>query len=816
MRKATTTCTLLIVFYLLLLTFTYPSLVSVSIFIPQKTYLKPSEIFCKIDLSTKVNLGRVYVKISLQKNDHIYWSVVKQVYLNNSTESISETLYISERDPPGEYRLKVEVLSGGRVLGSSFKEILIAPTQTDLYLLLSKYVTLKAEVEDILEEETPLALSLKSSFRKLSEKLSSAFRAYKENNISKSAIFYQEAENLLNDLERKITISQDYILLHKLFSAIDKSLSYDPYLVYSFWLSIASLGTFIFMLIFFIVFPLYVSSTDSWTNNIVLLTKRNIVENLKESVEAAKKTLLEKAKEQASLDIRTLILASLSALMATVGLLMNNTVTVIGAMIIAPLLSVSVYSTFDWLLLAEEKKEGAKYLKSLKNEFILVALVVIESLLIAKISSMVIPLSETPLIMERARPNFADLVIAVGSGLAAVVSLIGGKENYAILVGAAIAIALVPPASTIGIGLALKRADIALGALSLLIANLLAIKLSAYLAARIYVLLPVIKIISQYIRGLFDINEADYLKVLFTKILTLVKYWVNVSLNIETPIDTQIGSFKELVRTITPYIKNITSIFLKYIVLPVTISASICLTLSLAEISFAVSYMLSIIDQLVSQLMEKIGVSTYAIAMYSPTLSIAVSALLVLGLAILLVKIASGKKQRKAAASALLVNIALWGSLAILLKIYYFSRVALLGLLLNTIFFAGAVLWKKLRKYKSHVILYSFVIFMLAYITLQSLSVYETVFYTRNLSEVSHIVRTAAATYFNVSESRILVSVSFKGKQVDIVIHFLLKQSELSKQLLNVSELNEFKTLLTDITGYRKIDLRVDYIIIPG
>ena len=792
------------------------SSISIKIIIPQKVYIKPSEVYYRIELYSRSSLSRVYVKISLRKNNHILWSAVKQVSLENETKSIPGVFYISEKDSPGKYELKVEVFLGGRILASSSKEILVAPTQTDLYLLLSRYVTLKAEVEDIFDEETPLALSLKCSFEELREKLSSALRAYREKNVSRSAILYHEAESLLNELEKTISISQDYILVHKLLSAIDRSLSYDPYLVYGFWLSIASSGTFILLLIFFIVFPLYVSSTDSWANNIVLLTKRDIVENLKESIKASKKNLLEKAKEQASLDVRTLILASLSALMATVGLLMNNIVAIIGAMIVAPLLSVSVYSTFDWLLLSEEKREGAKYLKSLKNEFILVALVVIESLLIAKISSMVIPLSETPSIMERARPNFADLVIAVGSGLAAVVSLIGGKEDYAILVGAAIAIALVPPASTIGIGLALKRPDITLGALSLLIANLLAIKLSSYLAARIYVLLPVIKIIVQYIRGLFEISEADYLRVLSAKVLTLIKYWINVSLNIETPVSAQIGSFKELVKTVTPYIKNITSIFLRFIVLPVIISMSICLTLSLAEISSAVSYILFTVDQIASQLMEKVGISTYAVAMFSPTLSVAVSALLVLMLVILLVKIAGSEKRRKAIASALVISLILWISLAILLKLYYFPRVALLGLLLNMIFLAGAILWRKLRRYKSHVILYSFVIFMLAYLTLQSLSVYETVFYTRNLNEVSRIVRAAAATYFNISESRILVSVSFKGKQMNIAIHLLLKQSELSKPLLNVAELNEFKTLLIDITGYRKIDLRVDYIIVPG
>lgn len=55
-------------------------------------------------------------------------------------------------------------------------------------------------------------------------------------------------------------------------------------------------------------------------------------------------------------------------------------------------------------------------------------------------------------VRERLRPDFLSLVVALGSGVAGVYSLMSGVSSA--LVGVAIAVALIPPAATVGIGIA--------------------------------------------------------------------------------------------------------------------------------------------------------------------------------------------------------------------------------------------------------------------------------------------------------------------------------------------------------------------------
>jgi uncharacterized hydrophobic protein (TIGR00271 family) len=82
-----------------------------------------------------------------------------------------------------------------------------------------------------------------------------------------------------------------------------------------------------------------------------------------------------------------------------------------------------------------------------------------------------------PQVVERTNPNFLSLFLALGSGLAGAISIMRGAGSA--LVGVAIAVALIPPAATAGLGIAFGPPGVAIGAGVLVLVNLLAINLSA-------------------------------------------------------------------------------------------------------------------------------------------------------------------------------------------------------------------------------------------------------------------------------------------------------------------------------------------------
>jgi uncharacterized hydrophobic protein (TIGR00341 family) len=75
--------------------------------------------------------------------------------------------------------------------------------------------------------------------------------------------------------------------------------------------------------------------------------------------------------------------------------------------------------------------------------------------------------------------NYAGTLIALASGAAASLSLVTGLSS--VLVGVMVAVALMPPAVTIGLMLSDKSYDYALGAAMLLAVNIVSINLSAKL-----------------------------------------------------------------------------------------------------------------------------------------------------------------------------------------------------------------------------------------------------------------------------------------------------------------------------------------------
>ncbi len=163
------------------------------------------------------------------------------------------------------------------------------------------------------------------------------------------------------------------------------------------------------------------------------------------------------------------VLIVLSSIIATLGLLLNSPAVVIGAMLVAPLMSPILGFSLGIVL-----GELRLLRTSLESVFKGVMATVIVSMLVGLIS----PLKEmTPEIIARTQPTLLDLFIALASGMAGAYAL-SRKDVSAALPGVAIAAALAPPLSVVGLGIAHGNLQAAIGALLLFVTNIITISLA--------------------------------------------------------------------------------------------------------------------------------------------------------------------------------------------------------------------------------------------------------------------------------------------------------------------------------------------------
>ncbi len=189
-------------------------------------------------------------------------------------------------------------------------------------------------------------------------------------------------------------------------------------------------------------------------------------------------------REAARPDVDYFVLVILSSVIATLGLLTNSAAVIIGAMLVAPLMSpviglglASVVG--DEVLLTDSVRA------LLRGAALAISLAVIFTLINTRLPILVLGDTLPSEVLARAYPGPIDLMIALSGGLAAAFAL-AQPQLSAALPGVAIATALMPPLCTIGIGFALGEWRIAGGSMLLFLTNLVAI---AFASMLVFVLL---------------------------------------------------------------------------------------------------------------------------------------------------------------------------------------------------------------------------------------------------------------------------------------------------------------------------------------
>lgn len=163
-------------------------------------------------------------------------------------------------------------------------------------------------------------------------------------------------------------------------------------------------------------------------------------------------------------------------LVCSVGLNVNSTAVIIGAMLISPIMG-----PIMGIGLGMGINDFQLIVKAAKNLGIALLMSIVASALYFWIS----PLDEAQTeLLSRTAPNFWDVLIAFFGGTAGIVAG-SRKEKSNAVPGVAIATALMPPLCTAGYGLAQLNWDFFFGALYLFFINCVFISLSTYMIVRL-------------------------------------------------------------------------------------------------------------------------------------------------------------------------------------------------------------------------------------------------------------------------------------------------------------------------------------------
>ena len=165
-----------------------------------------------------------------------------------------------------------------------------------------------------------------------------------------------------------------------------------------------------------------------------------------------------------------LLMIVIAAGVAAAGLFANNASLVIGAMLISPLLGPISAFSFNTAV-----GKSNKMLKSLVSGLILLAAVIGTGAVLTAIALQFADLPMTNEILSRTEISPVFLAVAIALGLAGGIAM--STNIPGILVGVAIAAALVPPGTVAGIGIALWDFDIFSSALTLTAANIIGLVL---------------------------------------------------------------------------------------------------------------------------------------------------------------------------------------------------------------------------------------------------------------------------------------------------------------------------------------------------
>ncbi|SJZ34068.1 TIGR00341 family protein [Selenihalanaerobacter shriftii] len=195
---------------------------------------------------------------------------------------------------------------------------------------------------------------------------------------------------------------------------------------------------------------------------------RNKAKEKESSFKANRESLVTYAQNNSTVNDHFIFLAIMAAIIASLGLILNNIPVIVGSMIIAPVFGPIVAISMG-IVLGNFKL----IVKGIISESTVLLIAVVVGLIMG---SIVPNVAINSALKGRMFPTVADLLVALAAGSAGAYSLISGVRAQ--IVGVVIAAALIPVMCTMGIGISLGNLTMVGGATLLLVGNYLALILA--------------------------------------------------------------------------------------------------------------------------------------------------------------------------------------------------------------------------------------------------------------------------------------------------------------------------------------------------
>jgi len=169
------------------------------------------------------------------------------------------------------------------------------------------------------------------------------------------------------------------------------------------------------------------------------------------------------------------VLLVLSTAIATLAILADSTAVVIGAMLVAPLmtpiLGVSAGIVNGWM---------GRVSRAFATVVGGVGVSILTAWIVSSWAPHIVPFASNSQVISRTSPTLLDMMIAVAAGAAGAYATVDKRVSSSIT-GVAIAVALVPPLGVVGVALTVASYTDAVGAFLLFLTNLVSIILAASL-----------------------------------------------------------------------------------------------------------------------------------------------------------------------------------------------------------------------------------------------------------------------------------------------------------------------------------------------